>query len=183
MHTKPILLAMALATAIPASTLAQTATGSAACAALTQAAANAAATRIAADDQDIKPPERIKSLTCLDNFFKGIGLNVVVNLLDPTTLLQSIEGQLCQLVTQKWQSLLGKPQCGITLTGFDIGFFGGLGNGGLGSGISCPKLNFGGGGPQIGTIGVGANHNGGLYINGAGTAPTGYTLPQQNGIW
>ena len=50
--------------------------------------------------------------------------------------------------------------------------------GGLGGGLSCPRLQFGGGGPAIGSIGIGAGGAGsGRYINGTITALPGYTLP------
>jgi hypothetical protein len=155
--------------------------GSAGCAALTQAGANGAAGRIAADDIDIASPLTVKSLTCLDKFFHGTGLDVVANLLDPTQLFTSIEGQLCNAITQSWQKFLGHQQCGITLTGFKIGFFNGLN---LGGGLSCPKLTFGGGGPPIGTIGIGNNNNNGtFYFTGNARPPTGYTLPTTSGLW
>ncbi|MBN9559348.1 MAG: hypothetical protein J0H14_01300, partial [Alphaproteobacteria bacterium] len=83
------------------------------------------------------------------------------------------DGQICQAVNQTWsQFLSGATQCGLTLTGINFGF------GGLGGGLSCPKLTFGGGGPPIGSIGIGAGGSGsGLYINGTIQAPPGYTLP------
>ena len=74
------LLAAALGALLPYAAAAQTA-GSAGCAAITQAAANAASSRISADDTNIAQPQSVKSLTCLDSFFKGTGLNVVINLL------------------------------------------------------------------------------------------------------
>lgn len=170
---------------ISTTTLAQTAppTGSAgACGTLYQQAASAAAARIAADDKDIAPPQAVKSLTCLDNILKGVGLNVVVNLLDPTTLFNSIEGQLCNAVTNAWKKTLGSAQCGITLSGFNLGAFNFGGN--LGGGLSCPKLSFGSEGPPVGSIGIGgAGGNGSLYVNGSGRAPTGYTLPNTIGLW
>jgi hypothetical protein len=175
--TRTLILAGAIALAAPAA--AQT-TGSAGCAALTQAASNAIASRIAADDQNIAQPNSVKSLTCLDNFFKGEGLNVVVNLLNPQNLLQSIETQICNKLTSVWQSALGSKQCGITLTGLKLGFLGGST---LGGGISCPKLSFGGGGPPIASIGVGASNNGGLYFNGKAVAPTGYPITSLLGLY
>ena len=155
--------------------LAQTATtGSVGCAALVQAAANGMSARMAADQQSIQPPSSVTQLSCLNNFFNGVGLNVVTNLLNPTTLLQAVEGQICKAVQQTWNSFLGHVQCGLTITGFNFGF------GGLGGGLSCPKLSFGGGGPPIATLGLGAGTNGsgsGLYINGNGLSPNGYPLP------
>jgi len=155
-------------------------TGSAGCVALAQAAANAVSTRISADDANIAAPQSVKSLTCLDNFFKGTGLNVVVNLLNPTQLLQSIETQICNKLTSMWKSSLGGAQCGITMTGFKIGF---LGGNTLGGGLSCPKLAFGGGGPPIGSIGVGNNNSGKLYVTGNAVAPTGYPLTSLLGLY
>jgi hypothetical protein len=44
--------------------------------------------------------------------------------------------------------------------------------------LSCPRLTFGGGGPTLATFGVGAGGSStGLYINGTGQIPTGFTLP------
>lgn len=145
-----------------------TTTGSIGCTAVAQAAINGQTARVQADDTSINPPKSVTQLTCLDNFFNGVGLNVVTNLLSPSTLLQAVEGQICRLVQQTWSSLLGSAQCGLTLTGFNLGF------GGLGGGLSCPRLSFGGGGPPIGSIGIG--NGGGLYIPGDGVAPTGYTV-------
>ena len=157
-----------------AQTTSTTTTGSAGCAVLVQAAANGMTARMAADQDTIQQPKSVTSLTCLGNFFNGVGLNLVTNLLNPTSLLQSVEGALCNAVTQTWNSWLGKVQCGLTVTGFDLGF------GGLGGGLSCPSLSFGGGGPPMATIGLGVGTSGsgsGLYINGNGMAPTGYQLP------
>ena len=66
-----------------------------------QAAANGTTARIQADDNTIKPPESVTTLSCLNNFFSGTGLNVVTNLLNPTNLLQNVEGQICQAVNQE----------------------------------------------------------------------------------
>jgi hypothetical protein len=68
----------------------------------------------------------------------------------------------------------------LTITGFNLGF------GGLGGGLSCPKLTFGGGGPTIGTLGAGVGTNGsgtGLYITGNAMYPTGYTAQNFNGTF
>ena len=140
------------------------------CATLAQAAAAGMAARVHADDQGINPPQSVTKLTCLSNFFNGAGLNVITNLLDPTALLNSVEGQICATVQSAWQSAIGSAECGLTVTGFNIGF------GGLGGGTFCPRLTFGGGGPTIGSIGTGPGISG-LSINGQGSAPTGYTLP------
>ena len=142
------------------------------CTVLAQAAASGLAARISADDQTIKPPTSVTALTCLDNFFNGVGLNVLTNLLDPTSLLNSVEGKICALATSAWQSTIGSAQCGLTITGFNVGF------GGLGGGSFCPKLTFGGGGAAIGSITTGLSAgSSGVYLQGAGLPPTGYTLP------
>jgi hypothetical protein len=172
-HPKIILSGALIAmTALSSSALSQTTTtGSVGCSAISQAAANGMTARIAADDNSINPPQSVTTLSCLDNFFNGVGLNLVTNLLDPTALLQAVEGQICSTLKQEWNSLLGSAQCGLTITGFNLGY------GGLGGGLSCPKLNFGGGGPPIASIGIGAGGAGsGLYINGSGMLPTGYPL-------
>jgi hypothetical protein len=167
---------------LPAAAWAQDATGtdsSTGCTALAQAAASGMAATIQADNQSITQPPSVTQLSCLDNFFNGTGLNVITNLLDPTTLLNSVEGKICSAVQGAWQSTIGSLQCGLTVTGFNMGGFGGLGGGNF-----CPTLAFGGGGGPIGTIGVGANGNGGLYINGQGQIPSGYTLPSTiNGLY
>jgi hypothetical protein len=175
----PRATALAIAILLPAiglggATFAQTTitntTGSVGCAAVVQAAANGMNARIAADDTDIKPPQSVTQMTCLGNFFNGVGLNLVTNLLDPATLLQAVEGQICGLVQSTWSSLLGSAQCGLSVTGFNMNF------GGLGGGLSCPKLSFGGGGPPIASVGIGTTTNSsGLYISGNGLPPTGYT--------
>jgi hypothetical protein len=169
------LTALLAATALPTGALAQTATtGSVGCTTIVQAAANGMTSRMAADNQTIAQPTSVTRMTCLNNFFNGVGLNLVTNLLNPTTLLQSVEGQLCSAVTSTWNSWLGQVQCGLTVTGFNFGF------GGLGGGLSCPKLTFGGSGPPLSTIGLGVGTSGsgnGLYINGNGLTPPGYNLP------
>ena len=173
LHPKIILPGVLIAmTALTGFAWGQTATtGSVGCSAITQAGANGMTARIQADDNSINPPKSVTSLSCLDNFFNGTGLNLVTNLLNPSNLLQAVEGQICNALTQEWNSLLGSAQCGLTITGFHLGF------GGLGGGLSCPRLSFGGGGPPIGTIGIGGGRVGsGLYINGAGMLPTGYSL-------
>jgi hypothetical protein len=146
-------------------------TGSVGCAAITQAAADGISARVQADDASIRPPNSVKNLSCLDGFFRGVGLNVISNLLDPTSLLDAVQGQICAAANQAWQSALGSAQCGLTVSGFNLGF------GGFGGGVMCPRLSFGGGGPPIGSVGTGANTTGSLYVNGSPLAPTGYTLP------
>ena len=173
---RPLTLAALLA-CLPALAFAEDAPDdTAGCTALAQAAAAGLAARVNADDQSIKPPQSVTQLTCLENFFNGVGLNVLTNLLDPTSLLNSVEGKICSAVQGAWQSTIGSAQCGLTVTGFNIGF------GGLGGGTFCPKLSFGGGGAALGSVGVGVGNNGGgLYINGKAQGPTGYTLPSGNG--
>lgn len=146
-------------------------TGSVGCAAITQAAADGISARVQADDASIRPPNSVKNLSCLDGFFRGVGLNVISNLLDPTSLLDAVQGQICAAANQAWQSALGSAQCGLTVSGFNLGF------GGFGGGVMCPRLSFGGGGPPIGSVGTGANTTGSLYVNGSPLAPSGYTLP------
>ena len=175
--------ALALATLLPAAAMAQTATGttgSQSCATIVQAAANGVSARVSADDASINPPQSVTKLSCLQNFFNGVGLNVITNLLNPTSLLQAIEGQLCQAVNTAWQRALGSAQCGLTVTGFYMGF--GLG---LGGGTMCPKLSFGGGGPPIGSLSTGYNtqQGFGLYMNGAPKAPTGYPVVSSGGLY
>ena len=172
------LVALGVFTLIASTTLCDTGraqtmtTGSTGCAAITQASVNGLNARIQEDDSNINAPQSVTSLTCLDNFFNGVGLNLVTNLLNPANLLQAVEGKICNLVQQTWNSLLGRVQCGLTISGFNLGFSG------LGGGLSCPKLSFGTGGPPIATIGIGIGSTGsGLYINGTGIAPAGYGLP------
>ena len=171
-----LLVALALG-ASPA--LAQT-TGSESCTTLVQSAANAATSRVSADDTDIPKPQSVKNFTCLDKFFNGTGLNVVINLLNPTTLLTAIESQICNKLTSIWQSTIGKAQCGITLTGFKMGFLGGST---LGGGLSCPKISIGGGGPTIMSIGVGSSGSGKISITGNAVAPTGYSITSLLGLY
>lgn len=139
------------------------------CTVLAQAAAAGLAARFGADDQTIKQPRSVTTLSCLDNFFNGVGLNVLTNLLDPTSLLSSVEGKICAYATSAWQNAIGSAQCGLTITGFNVGF------GGLGGGSFCPRLSFGGGGAALGSIGTNlGGGQGGLFISGSGLAPTGY---------
>ena len=159
---------------------ATTTTGSALCATLAQAAADGMTNRIQADQQTIKPPTSVTQLSCLNNFFNGTGLNLLTSLINPANLLQNVEGQICNAVNSAWQSAVGSAQCGLTLTGFNMGF--GLG---LGGGAMCPKLSFGDGGPPLGSFSTGyQTGNGfGLYTNGQPTTPTGYPVIQTGGIY
>ena len=175
-----LVFAAALSPAVAMAQAATGTTGSQACATLVQAAANGVTARIAADDASINPPQSVTKLSCLQNFFSGVGLNVITNLLNPSNLLAAVEGQLCQAVNTAWQNSLGSAQCGLTVTGFNMGF--GLG---LGSGIMCPKLSFGAGGPPLGSVATGYNtqQGYGLYMNGAPTAPTGYPVARSGGLY
>lgn len=142
------------------------------CTTLANAAAAGLANIIAADDQTIKPPQSVTTLSCLGSFFNGTGLNVVTNLLDPGSLLSTIEGKICSAVQSTWNNYVGSVQCGLTITGFNVGF------GGLGGGNFCPKLSFGGGGSSIGSVGAGLSGvQSGRYLSGTGVPPSGYTLP------
>jgi hypothetical protein len=178
-----IVATLAFAALLPTAAVAQTApatTGSQACATIVQAASNGMSARISADDTSINPPQSVTRLSCLQNFFNGVGLNVITSLLNPTSLLQAVEGQLCQAVNTAWQNALGTAQCGLTVTGFNTGF--GLG---LGGGTMCPKLSFGGGGPPIGSVSTGYNtqQGFGLHMNGSPTVPTGYPVKPSGGLF
>ena len=179
MRHPPIPAVAALSAALAlTSSLARADDGSANCALITQAAAGGMAARIQADDRDIAAPRSVTTLSCLDGFFNGVGLNVVTNLLNPGNLLAAVEGKICAAVQQTWTNLIGSVQCGLTITGFDLGF------GGLGGGNFCPSLSFGGGGPTWASAGIGGSANGGgLYINGTSVAPTGYTVPPNAGFY
>ncbi len=153
-------------------------TGSANCTLITQAAADGITARIQADNHDIAAPQSVTTLSCLDGFFSGAGLNVITDLLNPSNLIASVEGKICNMATQAWNSMIGSVQCGLTVTGFDLGF------GGFGGGNFCPRLSFGGGGPSWGTFGVGGSASGGgVIVNGASLAPTGYPVPANTGAY
>ncbi len=169
------LIAAVVATGLagmPAVASAQVANGaSQGCAALAQAGVDAATAQIAAEDQTIQPPQSVRGLTCLDGFFNGTGLDVLVNFANFGNLIGAIQGQLCAAVTNAWRSTLGNAQCGLTVSGFDLGF------GGLGGGSFCPRLNIGGNGSQLANFGVGTGGQTGFYVNGVQQLPSGY--PQQ----
>lgn len=175
---RKIIIATSLALLLPCTTMAQTTTGSAGCAAITQAASNAAVTRITNGDNNIKQPNSVKNLTCLTNFFNGVGLNVVTSLLDPVAIFNAIVTQICTALASEWKKILGTANCGITLTSFKLGFLGGLG-----SGLVCPKLSFGGGGPPIGTLGIGVSNNTKNYVAGQTVRPTNYSLSKMLGMF
>ena len=170
---KPIAVATILLLAMSPTAFADTTSGSSSCTVITQAAADAVANRIQSDDNNIKPPMSVTSLSCLGNFFNGFGLNLLSNFLNPTNLLSNVEGRICSLVSSTLSNLTGSAQCGLTITGFNLGF-----GSGFGGGSFCPRLSFGGGGPTWGTLGVGSSLNGGggFTVNGAALTPTGYPV-------
>ena len=98
----------------------------------------------------------------------------------PDDPLELLESQICNKLTQVWSQTIGKAQCGITLTGFQMGFLGGST---LGGGLSCPKISFGGGGPTIMSIGVGPTNSGKLTVTGNAVAPTGYSITSLLGLF
>jgi len=158
---------------VPAAASAQVTNGaSQSCAALAQAGVDAATAQIVTEDQTIQPPQSVRGLTCLDGFFNGTGLDVLVNFANFGNLVGAIQGQLCAAVTNAWRSTLGTAQCGLSVSGFDLGF------GNLGGGSFCPRLNIGGNGSQLANFGVGTGGaQTGFYVNGVQQLPSGY--PQQ----
>ncbi|RFD19734.1 hypothetical protein DY926_09810 [Komagataeibacter melaceti] len=155
---------------------ATTSTGSVGCAALTQAAATAVNERVQANDAYEKQPDSVNGLSCLSNFFNGTGLNLITNGLDPAALLQAVEGQIggqvCQAAQAAWGNAMGSTQCGLSLSGVNLGL--GFASS---SGLMCPSLSFGGGGPPIATAIAGTSSGTtDLYINGSPQLPTGYSL-------
>ncbi len=173
MRRMTVAIAVVGLAAAPVAASAQVANGaSQGCAALAQAGVDAATAQIAAEDQTIQPPQSVRGLTCLDGFFNGTGLDVLVNFANFGNLVGAIQGQLCAAVTNAWRSTLGNAQCGLSVSGFDLGF------GGLGGGSFCPRLNIGGNGSQLANFGVGtAGAQTGFYVNGVQQLPSGY--PQQ----
>ena len=172
-----VVIAAAAAVLPPALALAAD-TGSADCTLITQAAADGITARIQADNHDIAAPQSVTTLSCLDGFFSGAGLNVITDVLNPANLITSVEGKICNMATEAWNSMLSSVQCGLTVTGFDVGF------GGFGGGNFCPRLSFGGGGPSWGTLGVGGSASGGgVIVNGTSLAPTGYPVPANTGAY
>jgi hypothetical protein len=151
---------------------------SAGCAELQQAAASGMAARMAADERDIRPPQSVTSLSCLDRFFDGIGFNVLTDGIDPMAMLssagQKLMAQACQVALSAWRSQVGSIQCGLTVSGFNLGF------GGLGGGNYCPQIRLGGNGAAIGsaTLGGGTGYNG-YYVNGQPMTPTGYPVQRR----
>lgn len=139
-----------------------------ACNTLAQSAQAGLAARIAADNSTIHQPKSVTELTCLDGFFKGVGLDILTSGLDPTKLISSVAGKICSQVQSAWDDYTS-GQCGLTVTGFNLGV-----NLGLGGGSFCPKLSIGGGGdPLLGASG--SLGGGGLVYDGTHVQlPDGY---------
>lgn len=154
--------------------------GSAGCAEISQAAAAGLAGRIEADDQTIQAPESVSSMTCLDGFFNGLGLNVSMSDLDPQAMLTSVAQKalmgVCMAAKEAWNQWTGSIQCGLSLSSWNLGF------GGLGGGTFCPRLSFGGGGPSIGSASLLSGANNGLYVDGRPAVPVGYPLTRPYGL-
>lgn len=148
------------------------------CTELRQAAANGMAARMAADERDIRPPQSVTALACLDKFFDGIGFNVLTEGINPMSMLssaaQKMMAQACQVALSAWRSQVGSINCGLTVSGLNLGF------GGLGGGNYCPQISLGGGGGVIGsgTLGGGVGYNG-YYVNGQPMTPTGYPVQRR----
>jgi len=158
---------------------AQAPQGSVGCADLAQAAAAGMGSRIEADDRAIPAPQSVLALTCLDGFFNGVGLNVLSDLLDPGKLLNAVSTrallQACTLARGAWNSAIGSAQCGLTISGFNMGF------GGFNFGGFCPRLSFGGGGPALGSASLSPGAQNNVYLNGSPMGPIGYPITQPLG--
>ncbi|MBV8456923.1 MAG: hypothetical protein JO122_09950 [Acetobacteraceae bacterium] len=140
------------------------------CTALVQSASQALNAQLAYDSNAVKQPTSVRDLTCLDGFFNGVGLNLFSSMTDFASLLDSLGGRLCSALKSAWNSEVGSLRCGLTVTGFDLGF------GGLGGGNLCPTLSIGGGGASLGSVGLSSagNTGGGYYLNTQIQAPTGF---------
>lgn len=138
---------------------------SADCAALIQAGQDAVIEQIRLEETTIKQPTSVREMTCLGNFF-GTGLNLLSNLTDFGALAGQFSGQLCSAVRSAWDAALGSANCGLMVTGPQLGF------GMPGGGNLCGRLNIGGGGNVLGNFGVGMG--GGTYAAPATVVPTGY---------
>lgn len=180
-------LLIASAITLPLSITAQAATGSppsnaeqtAGCVAMANGAAAGISAGLSADSNVLTAPTPVTQLTCLSNFFHGVGLNLITSVFSASTLtnlFQDVEGQICASVNQAWQNATSSiSQCGISISGFQIGGFGTTGFGNF-----CPQLSFGGGGANLlsvtGSPSLGQNT--GLYVNGTSLMPDGYPAPQ-----
>lgn len=162
----PIIAASALALA-PSAVLGQDA-GADGCAAVAQAAAQAVNAQIATEDRTIAAPQSVTGLTCLDDFFNGIGLDIFSNF-NMANLVQTLTGQLCAAVRNAWQNAIGSAECGLSVNGFNLGF-------GAGGGTVCPALSIGGGGPNLLSTGVGYGAGAGNFatVPGHVQLPLGY---------
>jgi hypothetical protein len=170
-HPALAVLAATLAFAAPAARSQTQADSGDACTEITDAATQEALERMQANDAYETQPDSVKSLSCFDNLFNMPGLNMITNILDPAAFLNSLTNQICNALKYSWDSTIGSAQCGLSLTGFNLGFSG-LG----GTGLMCPSLSFGGGGPPLASIGGGwnAGHSGFIVTSNA-QLPSGYT--------
>ncbi|CDG41026.1 hypothetical protein ASAP_2981 [Asaia bogorensis] len=143
------------------------------CNQLVQAAADGMAGVIKADDTTIKQPQDITQFTCLGNFFNGVGLDVITSGLNPASIAQKVAGQFCSALTDKWNSLQGAAQCGLTVTGINTNFGAGLGTG---SGTFCPAINVGGGGDTIVSASTNTSGQQSWGVEGSTQMPDGYAI-------
>lgn len=168
--------ALITATASAATTAPPTQT--AGCVAMANADAAGVSAELSADSNTLTPPTPVTQLTCLSNFFNGVGLNLMTSIFSASTLtnlFQDVEGQICASVNQAWQNATSSvSQCGIQITGFQIGGFGSTGFGNF-----CPDLSFGGGGQSLLSVGGSPTlgQGTGIYVNGTSLMPTGYPQP------
>ena len=138
---------------------------SADCAALIQAGQDAVVEQIRLEETTIKQPTSVRDLTCLGNFFGG-GLNLLTSLTDFGALANQFSGQICSAIRSAWDATLGSVNCGLMVTGPQLGF------GMPGGGNLCGRLNIGGGGNVLANFGVGAG--GGTYAAPLVPRPAGY---------
>lgn len=141
------------------------------CQALIQAAATGKAAQIKTDDAMIAQPESVTKFTCLGNFFNGVGLDVLTNGLDISSIAQSAMGKVCDALNSVWDTLESSVQCGLNVSSFDNNF-----NLGLGAGSICPTLDFGGGGDSLINSGLNTSGQNSFDLNGDTQLPDGYSL-------
>ncbi|MCW8308759.1 hypothetical protein AruPA_17125 [Acidiphilium sp. PA] len=174
-----IALPLAITARAATSTQGSSAEQTAGCVAMANGAAAGISAGLSADSNVLTAPTPVTQLTCLSNFFHGVGLNLITSVFSASTLtsiFQDVEGQICASVNQAWQNATSSvSQCGISISGFQIGGFGTTGFGNF-----CPQLSFGGGGANLlsvtGSPSLGQNT--GIYVNGTSLMPTGYPAPQ-----
>lgn len=137
---------------------------------LAKSAASQIETRIKADNISVPQPQSVFSLSCLNGFFSGAGINIFSNVINPANIVKQITSKICSAVDETWQSVSGSmTQCGLTASIPDIGFNGiNLGFGSLCSG----NVNVGGNGTQVGSVGVDSSIKNSTNANP--TLPTGY---------